>query len=166
MTVKEPIIGIRKWYIMDFTQDGKSDPCLRSVYFQEYWEPGEVLASKHYDSSYASGISKESKKLLSYTLPTMENYAGLSAWKSLPLDAKDAGNGWGNCWGEVYLWGAIVEHELGYRAEFAYPKCLFVNQLWEELPLKYQGKTALSKFEYLAKKYDCELKLICESKLS
>jgi len=26
--------------------------------------------------------------------------------------------------GEVYLWGKIVEHELGYRAQFAYPKSL------------------------------------------
>jgi len=24
--------------------------------------------------------------------------------------------------GEVYLWGKVVEHELGYRAQFAYPK--------------------------------------------
>ena len=24
--------------------------------------------------------------------------------------------------GEVYLWGKVVEHDLGYRAQFAYPK--------------------------------------------
>jgi hypothetical protein len=24
--------------------------------------------------------------------------------------------------GQVYLWGTVVEHELGYRAQFAYPK--------------------------------------------
>ncbi|KKL74741.1 hypothetical protein LCGC14_2061860 [marine sediment metagenome] len=29
--------------------------------------------------------------------------------------------------GEVYLWGLIVEHELGYRAEYAYPKCLYLD---------------------------------------
>jgi hypothetical protein len=29
--------------------------------------------------------------------------------------------------GQVYLWGLIVEHELGYRAEFAYPKCLYLD---------------------------------------
>jgi len=28
--------------------------------------------------------------------------------------------------GEVYLWGAVVEHELGWRAQFAYPKTLFL----------------------------------------
>jgi len=28
--------------------------------------------------------------------------------------------------GEVYLWGRIIRHELGYRAVFAYPKILYV----------------------------------------
>ena len=26
--------------------------------------------------------------------------------------------------GEVYLWGTVVEHKLGYRAQYAYPKSL------------------------------------------
>jgi hypothetical protein len=29
--------------------------------------------------------------------------------------------------GEVYLWGTIVEHELGWRAQYAYPKSLVVG---------------------------------------
>jgi preprotein translocase subunit YajC len=28
--------------------------------------------------------------------------------------------------GEVYLWGRVVEHERGWRAQFAYPKTLFL----------------------------------------
>jgi hypothetical protein len=28
--------------------------------------------------------------------------------------------------GEVHLWGTVVEHEFGYRSEFAYPKTLFL----------------------------------------
>lgn len=24
--------------------------------------------------------------------------------------------------GAVYLWGRVIEHEIGYRAQFAYPK--------------------------------------------
>jgi len=28
--------------------------------------------------------------------------------------------------GEVFLWGAVVEHERGWRAQFAYPKTLFL----------------------------------------
>ena len=30
-------------------------------------------------------------------------------------------------YGEVYLWGTVVEHELGWRAQFAYPKNLFLS---------------------------------------
>jgi len=29
-------------------------------------------------------------------------------------------------YGEVYLWGTVVEHELGWRAQFAYPKNLYL----------------------------------------
>jgi hypothetical protein len=29
--------------------------------------------------------------------------------------------------GEVYLWGTVVEHERGWRAQFAYPKCLVLQ---------------------------------------
>ena len=29
--------------------------------------------------------------------------------------------------GEVYLWGTVVEHKLGWRAQFAYPKSLFLT---------------------------------------
>lgn len=29
--------------------------------------------------------------------------------------------------GEVYLWGRVVEHELGWRAEFGYPKRFFLT---------------------------------------
>jgi hypothetical protein len=29
--------------------------------------------------------------------------------------------------GEVYLWGTVVEHKLGWRAQFAYPKTLVVG---------------------------------------
>lgn len=28
--------------------------------------------------------------------------------------------------GEVYLWGTVVEHQLGWRAQYAYPKSLFL----------------------------------------
>lgn len=34
--------------------------------------------------------------------------------------------------GEVYLWGTVVEHKLGWRAQFAYPKSLFLPP--DELP--------------------------------
>lgn len=40
----------------------------------------------------------------------------------------------GRAWGTVKLWGRVIEHELGYRAEFAYPSELFSDS--EPLALK------------------------------
>lgn len=31
----------------------------------------------------------------------------------------------GRVWGAVKLWGRLIEHQIGYRAEFAYPSALF-----------------------------------------
>jgi len=44
--------------------------------------------------------------------------------------------------GEVYLWGKVVEHEIGYLAEFSYPKRLFVGEnvdvlTWMQLEENY-----------------------------
>jgi hypothetical protein len=36
--------------------------------------------------------------------------------------------------GEVYLWGTVVEHRLGWRAQFAYPKGLFLPP--DRVPIK------------------------------
>jgi len=35
--------------------------------------------------------------------------------------------GWFGIFGEVYLWGTIVEHAFGWRAQFAYPKSIVVS---------------------------------------
>jgi len=36
--------------------------------------------------------------------------------------------------GEVYLWGTVVEHRLGWRAQFAYPKSFFLPP--DRVPIK------------------------------
>jgi hypothetical protein len=33
---------------------------------------------------------------------------------------------YGSIYGEVSLWGSVVEHEAGFRAEFAYPQALYL----------------------------------------
>lgn len=40
----------------------------------------------------------------------------------------------GRAWGAVKLWGRIVEHKIGYRAQFAYPSELFCDD--EKLAVK------------------------------
>jgi hypothetical protein len=51
---------------------------------------------------------------------------GIYALKTIKLDFFDYGP-WKTISGQVYLWGLIVEHELGYRAQYAYPKCLYLD---------------------------------------
>ena len=40
---------------------------------------------------------------------------------------------YGSVHGEIWLWGSVVEHQHGYRAQFAYPKKLFLKS--EDLPI-------------------------------
>jgi hypothetical protein len=44
--------------------------------------------------------------------------------------------------GEVYLWGKVVEHDLGYRAQFAYPRTLV-------LPSNIESRLETSRLETL-----------------
>ena len=39
-------------------------------------------------------------------------------------------------YGEVWLWGTVVEHELGWRAQFAYPKNSCFR--FEMMPLRHE----------------------------
>jgi hypothetical protein len=48
---------------------------------------------------------------------------GIHAFKTEAQAKSYAAN---TVWGEVSLWGRVIEHDLGYRAEFAYPRTLIV----------------------------------------
>jgi hypothetical protein len=50
--------------------------------------------------------------------------------------------------GEVYLWGKVVEHERGWRAQFAYPKTLFLAA--DTIPFSLSGFEAAG-LDYLIK---------------
>lgn len=59
----------------------------------------------------------------SHPAPDPDCLCGIYAYKeAVPLDP----SGQPYAAGEVYLWGRIIEHSDGYRAEFAYPKRLVV----------------------------------------
>lgn len=49
---------------------------------------------------------------------------GIYAWKNLADGVRQYTPTW-HLWGEVDLWGQVVPHELGYRAQFAEPTCLY-----------------------------------------
>lgn len=56
--------------------------------------------------------------------PNINCYCGIYAFDT--PDHEDMKDG-AYIWGEVYLWGDVLICESGYRAEFAYPKTLFVR---------------------------------------
>jgi len=69
-----------------------------------------------------SGLSKPAAHDAA-DLPSLKCTCGLYAAKNIEHIEK-CGYGKFGVRGEVYLWGRVVEHERGWRAEFAYPKSL------------------------------------------
>ena len=98
----EPIVGYRAW-IPSEPYEGKV--VLRSAVKQEFFWP--------------------------YRLPVHGDVAtsGVYALKNLSSVLQMFGYQEGDyhLFGEVYLWGRVMQHAEGYRAEFAYPKRFFVD---------------------------------------
>ena len=72
--------------------------------------------------------------------PTYDGFLGIHAWSErrhldrfIKLESTTI-----PVWGEVSLWGHVVEHEEGYRAQFAYPFSLLL------LPSDHHHAAALS----------------------
>jgi hypothetical protein len=102
-----PIVGYRTWHW------GSLMSPLKSLNNNEPWLPGRPLAAKC--KLYRAGWRPNHQKALDICS------CGVCALKSpdrlrvFPV------------YGEVYLWGKVVEHECGWRAEYAYPKLLILS---------------------------------------
>jgi len=115
--VAEPIIGVRGWKIAR-THDGRCFlvPIARDFM---YWDPDEYGAcesdrrpSFHNDSGF-------------YCYPL--RYFGRSKRPIPPPDK-------GLAWGTVEMWGTVIKHRNGYRAQFARPLDIMIcpaNQSWK-----------------------------------
>ena len=99
-----PIIGYRVWRW--------DDAGLRSLNGKP-WSPCKPLAAK-------CGVGKAHD---AHEVPQTDCTCGVYAAKNLEHLRQFGYEGRG-IHGEVYLWGTVVEHELGWRAQFAYPKSL------------------------------------------
>lgn len=137
--IMEPIVGYRGWL---FDRENQK---LRSMFVDTYWEPGKLLSS---DTPKIKSSSE-----------------GIHAFKGLNLFEDEYGQSfpytcsklYGKLFplirGEVYLWGKIVEHYDGYRAEFAYPKKLYVpnsikncEEIAQSLRQKYNCEVIIDKY--------------------
>jgi CheY-like chemotaxis protein len=102
-----PVVGYRAWLL---------DPCGLTSLNGEFWHPNQQLQAV-------------CRKSIRHTPPRGNCTCGIYAAKSFDQlrtigYARYAHRG---VRGEAYLWGTVVEHKLGWRAQFAYPKTLVVS---------------------------------------
>jgi hypothetical protein len=104
----EEIIGWRTWQL----ETVGSELRLRSVVVPVHWKGGEALEARNLPP------------------PARTNYgAGIYAAKT-KAGALEAMADWPSCvYGTVALWGNVIEHSRGYRAQFAYPRHLWCKDM-------------------------------------
>ncbi len=112
-----PIVGYRVW---QWDAAG-----LRSLN-GEPWAPGRPLAAgcRYASSGRLAGCAEAMDDV--HEAPQAGCTCGVYAAKSLAHLRTAGYMEYGIC-GEVCLWGTVVEHELGWRAQFAYPKNFFLS---------------------------------------
>lgn len=95
-----PIVAYRAWQFHGSTLESLNN---------DLWQPGKPIR--------ASCVLKDPE----HEAPAEGCSCGIYAVKR-----PDAFSAVVHIYGEVYLWGEVIEHELGYRAEYAYPKTFVV----------------------------------------
>jgi len=100
----EEIIGWRAWRVDTLN----SELWLKSVVVPVYWQPGEALQACYFPPPAGSvhGPGIYAAKTEAGALEAMDDWTG-------------------TVYGTVALWGTVVEHVRGYRAQYAYPKHLW-----------------------------------------
>lgn len=111
-----PIVGHRVWRL-----DADRLKSLNG----ETWPPGKPLAAGCRAPSYGTIVGRARAAHDSHDAPQIKCTCGVYAARSLE-HLRSMGCPRYAIHGEVYLWGTVVEHELGWRAQFAYPKSLFL----------------------------------------
>jgi hypothetical protein len=129
-----PVVGYRVWY-RDAT--GR----LRSGTGEE-WLPGRALAAKclmgmvGFGGFRFPGIAANCP-IQDHESPADGCSCGVYAAKNYAQLQNMIGVAGHEVRGEVYLWGRVVEHGAGYRAQFAYPKSFVLQPpAWDLLSLE------------------------------
>jgi len=113
-----PIVGYRAW---------KWNTTVLQSLCGEPWHPRQSLAARCRHSSVVGPIVGRAENAHdAHDAPQEKCTCGIYAVKTLD-HFRSMGYERFGIHGEVYLWGKVVEHELGYRAQLAYPKNLFLS---------------------------------------
>lgn len=120
----QPIEGWRVWKILIVPSPHEGLPILRSVVLDTAWTPRREVAAEHsFDlgakcqglvkSSCSCGVYafKGPEEAFRYLLGVRDRLLGMAVDTAL---------------GTVSLWGKVVECERGYRAQYAYPRHIYL----------------------------------------
>ena len=118
-----PIVGYRVW-----SWDNDSLVSLNG----ESWPPNQALrATCGISPPRAPGDDLSDEKIRRHEAPKGTCTCGIYA-TNYPDPSYGMGLWQSVIAGEVFLWGTVVEHEWGWRAQFAYPKSLILTR--ESIP--------------------------------
>lgn len=111
--ISEPIVAYRVWNLDRATMQLKS--CT-----QDYLWPLRKKICRDVFNNKGVHAVKHLSRVLDDGAPSLYNPTGFpqGLWTEYKADVA----------GEVYLWGEVTEYQLGYKAEFAYPKSLWVPE--------------------------------------
>ena len=98
------IVGWREWRL----EGTITEPRLQSISMEDIWPVRKPMQVFDPNWRIDSGIN------------------GIHAYKTFRDLASDLGLLSFRVVGEVWMWGCMVEHQFGWRSEFAYPKRLLV----------------------------------------
>jgi hypothetical protein len=117
----EPILAYRVWWI---TLDDGEPQNLRSLTYKIRWKPRRPLRAHclfELSRRQASFHPNEQCPCLTHTcgVYALKDPVGLDAWGKVYGTYTQANLL--RVVGQVALWGKVLQHELGYRAEYAYP---------------------------------------------
>jgi len=119
-----PIVGYRAWQWNCGGWNPHSAP-LKS-FNDEWWSPGRALTATCTASLGWTPVTGAEVVYGRHEAPQATCTCGIYAAKSFD-DLRDQGYLRRGIRGEVYLWGKVIEHQSGWRAQFAYPKTLLLS---------------------------------------
>lgn len=111
--VVAPILGYRVW------QWGLTG--LKSLN-EESWYAGRALTASCRLATQGRSLGRVAESQ-GHKAPHQRCTCGVYAAKSLAHLSRSGYDRYGIV-GDVYLWGSVVEHEMGWRAQYAYPRSL------------------------------------------
>ena len=110
MTRGEPIVAWRIWRLCSDADRGIVEPLLESCVYGDAWEPQQTFVAEcpeHRRPTPSCGCGI-------YAVTTRETALQWARWAQSALPHPIV-------IGRVQLWGRVLPHSAGYRAELAYP---------------------------------------------